>query len=56
MTIKKQVSLYLEVKDFEDFNKRYPRILSEFLRKAIKKANNDKNFFDLVFFGDIIDS
>lgn len=34
----------------EKFDKMFPKLLSQFLNKAIKKANNDHSFFEQIFF------
>lgn len=35
------------------FQKKYPYCLSQFLKRAMKLALNDKKFFDKVFFSEV---
>lgn len=35
------------------FDLNYPQLLRIFLERAIKLANNDKDFFDRVFFSEV---
>ena len=42
--------LVVSIEDKKTFDKKYPQLLKTFLERAIKKANNDKNFFSDVFF------
>lgn len=45
--------LVTDKKEKERFDKNYPQLLRVFLERSIKIANNDKDFFDRVFFSEV---
>lgn len=47
---KVQITFYSDSKDRDKFQQLYPHLLTLFLFRAIKRAINDKEFFDSVFF------
>lgn len=46
-------SFRISKQDKLTFQKAYPYCMSRFIKKAIKLAIQDKNFFDTVYFGGI---
>lgn len=50
---KSQVTFYCDDSVLSAFKARYPRLLSDFVRKCLIKSLDDKVFFDSVFFGSI---
>lgn len=49
---KKQICCLIDEKDVEQFQQCYPYMLSQFIRKAIKKALENKTIFVQIAFGD----
>lgn len=48
--MRKQVTFYMDDKDYTLFQKKYPQVASQFLRRCIIQALKDVSFFQKVFF------
>ena len=48
---KKKVLLTLPETVANGFQSKYPRLMTVFLRRCLMKANEDRQFFEEVFFG-----
>lgn len=53
MSKKKYFGVYLEPEVTSLFQRLYPRCASTFIRRALIRANNDKAFFNDVFFNTV---
>lgn len=45
--------LVIDEKEKATFDRLYPRLLKIFLERSVHLANNDKDFFDSVFFSEV---
>lgn len=50
---KRQYHLYTDVELLDTFNRLYDGAMRRFLQNALRMANNDRNFFEKVFFMEI---
>lgn len=48
--MRKQVTFYMDDKDYSLFQKKYPQVASQFLRRCVIRSIKDSNFFQQVFF------
>lgn len=48
--MRKQVTFYMDHKDYALFQKKFPQVASQFLRRCIIQALKDTSFFQKVFF------
>lgn len=48
--MKKQVTFYMDSKDYELFCSRYPNVASIFFRRCVYASLADKNLFQKIFF------